>query len=254
MPMVPEAAAAMLALCADRRHPYRRLRRFQPRCPWRSGSRIPRRRSSWSATGTFRGAKAVPQKKDADTAREGLPLHREGDRRQKGRGQDRKARLGRRSRPSGGHDEMAKVDDKCEPVWVDAEDPLFILYTSRLHGTAQGRPITPRRGSLLFTAYTHKLAFDVHEKRHLVVHRRYRLGDGPQLRPLRAALQRLHIGHVRGGPQLSSNYSRFWQIVEKYKVTQFYTDPDGHPGHRQRGNPVGGGDRSIVPAHPRFRR
>ncbi|HPL48817.1 MAG TPA: AMP-binding protein, partial [Smithella sp.] len=78
--------------------------------------------------GTFRGSKAVPQKATADEALKSCPsitsvivVNRVGD----------KIKCDMTAgRDTWYHEEVAKADAKCEPEWMDAEDPLFILYTS----------------------------------------------------------------------------------------------------------------------------
>ena len=121
------------------------------------------------------------------------------------------------------HEEMAKASPKCPPVLLDAEDPLFILYTSGSTGKPKG-VLHSTGGYMVFTSMTHKYIFDYHD------------GD--------IFWCTADIGWITGhsyivyGPLLNGaislmfegvpNYpdpSRFWQIVDKYKVTQFYTAP-----------------------------
>jgi acetyl-CoA synthetase len=121
------------------------------------------------------------------------------------------------------HDEMAKAGENCEPVEMDAEDPLFILYTSGSTGKPKG-VLHTTGGYLTYVAYTHKNIFDYHE------------GD--------IYWCTADIGWVTGhsyivyGPLANGatsimfegvpNYpdmSRFWKIVDKYKVNIFYTAP-----------------------------
>ncbi len=174
-----------------------------------------------SCDGTFRGAKAVPQKDNADAAIAQCPsirLHivvkRVGDKIQcKWNGKiDR-----------WWDDEMAKVDANCPPEEMDAEDPLFILYTSGSTGKPKGVMHTTG-GYLTYVAYTHKMIFDYHD------------GD--------IYWCTADIGWVTGhsyivyGPLANGatsimfegvpsypDFGRFWAVVEKWKVNIFYTAP-----------------------------
>ncbi len=171
--------------------------------------------------GTFRGAKAVPQKKDADVALKECPtiekvivVRRVGD---------KIACDMTPGRDLWWHDEMATVDANCECEQMDAEDTLFILYTSGSTGQPKGALHTTA-GYLLFAACTHKLAFDVHENDMwwCTADIGWVTGHSYVLyAPLCNGATSIMFEGVPNYP----TYSRFWQIVEKYKVTQFYTAP-----------------------------
>ena len=172
--------------------------------------------------GTFRGSKAVPQKKDGDVALKECPsvekcivVKRVGD------------KIGKidwvEGRDLWWHEEMAKVDDKCEPEWMDAEDTLFILYTSGSTGQPKGALHTTA-GYLLFAAYTHKLAFDCHDDDIYWCTADIGWVTGHSFvlyGPLCNGATSIMFEGVPNYP----TYSRFWQIVEKYKVNIFYTAP-----------------------------
>ncbi|MEX1237825.1 MAG: AMP-binding protein, partial [Pseudomonadales bacterium] len=59
-------------------------------------------------------------------------------------------------------DAMRTVDAECEPEWMDSEDPLFILYTSGSTGKPKG-VLHTTGGYLLQAAMTHKYVFDYHD-------------------------------------------------------------------------------------------
>jgi acetyl-CoA synthetase len=118
---------------------------------------------------------------------------------------------------------MAKAPTECPPVWVDAEDPLFILYTSGSTGKPKG-VLHSTAGYMVYVGTTFKYVFDYHE------------GD--------IFWCTADIGWVTGhsyivyGPLLNGATSimfegvptypdpgRFWDVVDKYQVTQFYTAP-----------------------------
>jgi len=182
--------------------------------------------------GTFRGAKAVPQKDTADTAIKDCPsiekqivVRRVGD----------KIKCNWNSeRDIWWEDLMAKASPDCPPEWMDAEDPLFILYTSGSTGKPKGVMHTTG-GYLVYVAYTHKMIFDYHEEDiywctadigWVTGHSYIVYG------PLCNGATSIMFEGVPNYPDVS----RFWKVVEKYKVTIFYTAPTAIRAIAKEGN------------------
>ena len=118
---------------------------------------------------------------------------------------------------------LDEAEEDCKPEMMDAEDPLFILYTSGSTGKPKGMMHTCG-GYMVYTAYTFKNVFN------------YRTGD--------VYWCTADIGWITGhsyivyGPLANCattvmfegvpsypDFGRFWDIVEKHKVNQFYTAP-----------------------------
>ncbi|HOK07561.1 MAG TPA: acetate--CoA ligase [Syntrophales bacterium] len=171
--------------------------------------------------GTFRGAKAVPQKDNADAAVAECPsvekmivVRRVGD----------KIKCNfKEGRDLWWDDVMAKASADCPPEWMDAEDPLFILYTSGSTGKPKGVMHTTG-GYLVYVAYTHKMIFDY--KEHEIYWCTADIGwvTGHSYivyGPLCNGATSVMFEGVPNYPDMS----RFWKIVEKYKVNIFYTAP-----------------------------
>ena len=176
-----------------------------------------------TADGVMRGAKAVPLKGNADTAmdicrtnghsvetcfvvkRTGLDIEMEN------------------GRDLWWHEAANEASTDCPVVWMDAEDPLFILYTSGSTGKPKGVQHNVG-GYMVYTGTTFKYIFDYHD------------GD--------IYWCTADIGWVTGhsyivyGPLSQGATSimfegiptfpdpgRFWAVVDKWKVNQFYTAP-----------------------------
>ncbi len=123
------------------------------------------------------------------------------------------------------HELMADKDLPlyCEPEWMDAEDPLFILYTSGSTGKPKG-VLHTTGGYLLYTNITFQYTFDVKpEDIHFctadigwVTGHSYVL-----FAPMTNAATSLMFEGIPTYP----NPGRFWEIVDKHKVSIFYTAP-----------------------------
>jgi acetyl-CoA synthetase len=123
------------------------------------------------------------------------------------------------------HEEVAKEDIKpvCEPEKMDAEDLLFILYTSGSTGKPKGVMHTTA-GYLLFTLLTLKYTFDVKDNDVWFCTADIGWVTGHSYivyGPLSLGVTSLMFEGVPTYPQPD----RFWEIVERHKVNEFYTAP-----------------------------
>jgi acetyl-CoA synthetase len=123
------------------------------------------------------------------------------------------------------HEEMAKEDIKlfCEPALMDAEDILFILYTSGSTGKPKG-VIHTTGGYLLFVQQTLKWVFDIKEEDVFFCTADIGWVTGHSYvvyGPLALGATTLMFEGVPTYP----HPDRFWEIVERYKVSIFYTAP-----------------------------
>jgi len=123
------------------------------------------------------------------------------------------------------HEEMAQEDitPVCEPEQMDAEDVLFVLYTSGSTGKPKG-VIHTTAGYLLFTLVTLKYVFDVKEEDVWFCTADIGWVTGHSYTvygPLALGATSLMFESVPTYPAPD----RFWEIVERYEVTQFYTAP-----------------------------
>ncbi len=132
------------------------------------------------------------------------------------------------------HEAEESVSDTCEPEPMNAEDPLFILYTSGSTGKPKG-VVHTTGGYIVYAAMTHQYVFDYHD------------GD--------VYWCTADVGWVTGhsyivyGPLANGattlmfegvptypDASRFWQVCEKHKVNQFYTAPTAIRALMGKGN------------------
>jgi acetyl-CoA synthetase len=121
------------------------------------------------------------------------------------------------------HDLMEKARPTCDPEPMKAEDPLFILYTSGSTGKPKG-VVHTTAGYLLLTALSHKVIFDIHDEDIFWCTADIGWVTGHSYivyGPLANGATALMFEGVPTYPDAG----RFWQIVDKYKVTVFYTAP-----------------------------
>jgi len=121
------------------------------------------------------------------------------------------------------HEEAAKVSAECKPEKMKAEDPLFILYTSGSTGKPKG-VLHTTGGYLVYASMTHQYIFDYHD------------GDiywctadvGWVTGHSYIVYGPLANGAItlmfEGVPNYPTN-SRFWEVIDKHQVNTFYTAP-----------------------------
>ena len=121
------------------------------------------------------------------------------------------------------HEEMATAPGTCEPEWVESEHPLFILYTSGSTGKPKG-VVHSTAGYMLYAATTFQLVF-AHKSTDIyfctadvgwITGHTYGV-YGPLLQGATSVLFQGIPTHPDPG--------RYWDIVEHYNVTKFYTAP-----------------------------
>ena len=169
--------------------------------------------------GTYRGAKAVPQKANADKALEECPTVGT---------QVVVKRTGTEVPMKDGRDVwyeklMEDAPMYCEPEEMDAEDPLFILYTSGSTGKPKGVYHTCA-GYLLYAAMTQELAFDVRDEDVYWCTADIGWVTGHSY-VVYGPLCNGYTSIIFEGVPSYPNYDRFWAVVEKYGVNNFYTAP-----------------------------
>jgi acetyl-CoA synthetase len=143
--------------------------------------------------------------------------------------------------------EEAVADEaaECEPVWLDSEDPLFILYTSGSTGKPKG-VLHTTGGYMVYAATTFKYVFDIHEEDvwwctadigWITGHSYIVYG------PLATGATSIMFEGVPTYPDAG----RFWDVCDKHKVTQFYTAPTAVRALMQQGEaPIAARDLSTL--------
>ena len=229
MPMIPEAAAAMLA-CSRIGAVHSVV--FAGFSPEALADRILDCDSTFVITADegMRGGKRVPLKQNVDQALERCP-EVETVLVVKRTGADI-SWIARRDQWY--HEHVPAASAECPAQAMNAEDPLFILYTSGSTGKPKG-VLHTTGGYLVYTSMTHEVVFDYHA------------GD--------VFWCTADVGWITGhsyivyGPLLNGatqvffegtptypDASRFWEVVDKHQVNQFYTAPTAIRALMSKGN------------------
>ena len=132
------------------------------------------------------------------------------------------------------HEAVSGVEANCEPEVMDSEDPLFILYTSGSTGKPKG-VLHTTGGYLTYASFTHEMVFD------------YKPGDiywctadlgwitGHSYIVYGPLANRATTVMFEGVPNFP-DFGRFWDVVDKHRVNQFYTAPTALRALMKEGN------------------
>ena len=132
------------------------------------------------------------------------------------------------------YEAVSGVEANCEPEIMDSEDPLFILYTSGSTGKPKG-VLHTTGGYLTYASFTHEMVFD------------YKPGDiywctadlgwitGHSYIVYGPLANRATTVMFEGVPNYP-DFGRFWDVVDKHKVNQFYTAPTALRALMKEGN------------------
>ena len=219
LPMIPEAAFAMLA-CARIGAIHSIV--FGGFSPESLANRIIDcdSRIVITADGGCRGGKAVPLKANVDAALEhdGVAVDHVVVVRHSGTDVTMKE-----GRDQWYGDLVAAAAADCPPEPMGAEDPLFILYTSGSTGKPKG-VLHTSGGYLLWASYTHQHVFDYREGEVFWCAADVGWVTGHSYVVYGALANGATTLMYEGVPNYP-DHSRFWQIVDKYKVATFYAAP-----------------------------
>ena len=219
MPMIPEAAVAMLA-CARVGAIHSVV--FGGFSPESIAGRIADCASTVVITADegVRGGRGIPLKKNVDqalsipgteTVKHVIVYRRTG------------APVAMYERDKWYHELVEGQPDECDPEPMDAEDPLFILYTSGSTGKPKG-VLHTCGGYLVYAALTHESIFDLNDKDIFWCTADVGWVTGHSYvvyGPLANGATSLMFEGVPNYPDVG----RFWQVVDKHEVTLFYTAP-----------------------------
>jgi acetyl-CoA synthetase len=121
------------------------------------------------------------------------------------------------------HEAMTAASANCEAEWMEAEDPLYILYTSGTTGKPKGLVHTTG-GYSVMTYLTSKYVFDLHDSDVYWCTADIGWVTGHSYVVYGPLQNGATVMMYEGAPNWPEN-DRFWKIVEDHKVTVFYTAP-----------------------------
>ncbi len=218
LPMVPEAAIAMLA-CARVGAVHSVV--FAGFSASSLSDRINDAQAKilLTADGNYRGAKAIELKKIADEALESCPSIKKSIVLQ----HTKSAVVMQEGRDIWWHEAVAAVDAKNVAQEMDSEDPLFTLYTSGSTGKPKG-VVHTTGGYMVYTAYTFKNVFQYEQDDIFWCTADVGWVTGHSYIVYAPLLCGATIVMFEGIPTYP-DVDRFWAIIEKHKVTTLYTAP-----------------------------